>query len=59
MEQSSLVPESKPMDQMFDMDKFCTDSFMQGEKVKQIPFYAAGSYTCKQCALYCRKECQK
>jgi hypothetical protein len=46
IEQSSLITESVPKDQMFDMDKYCTDSFLQGEKIKQFPFYAAGSYTC-------------
>jgi hypothetical protein len=35
MEQSSLVKEDDPLTTgLFKMEKFCTDSFMQGEKLK-------------------------
>ena len=36
---------------------YCTDSIMQGDKISQIPFYSSGSYFCKQCSQFCRKDC--
>ena len=58
IQQSSLTEDAPTQaSSLFDMDKFCTDSFMQGEKLKQIPFYSRGSYFCAPCAKYCRMEC--
>ena len=46
-------------DDLNGLDSFCTDSIMQGDKIRQVPFYNQGSFVCQPCAAYCRKECAK
>ena len=46
------------MSQLNGLEAFCTDSIMQGEKIRQVPFCSRGSFVCSACAAYCRRECQ-